>query len=78
MSKHYLSHLYDRFALRVLTNTRDFDARDETYSQQVSVVVWKTVRALREGRIRFHADIRREMQVKKRTKKLRVPRPPGG
>lgn len=69
MKNRYLARLYDQMALRVLANTKDFDARDEDYPTKVSAVVWQTVRRLRLGRQVFRAEIRREV----REQKKRVP-----
>lgn len=72
MKTGYLARLWDQMALRVLTNTRDFDARDDQYAQQVSTVVWQTVRRLRMGRKAFHADIQLAIEEKAKTR-LRKP-----
>lgn len=76
-----LKPLWDEMALRVLTNTRDFDCREEDYPRKVRAVVWQTVRELRHGRQDFHAEIRRELRDARRapaSSKKTPPRSGGG
>jgi len=59
----YLTRLWDDYSKIVLSNTRDFDARDESYEDKVADKVWSTVSKLREKRMAFRNMIRAELRV---------------
>jgi hypothetical protein len=72
----YLSRLWDEYSKIVLTNTRDFDARDADYETKVSDKVWLTVERLRSRRVDFRKMIQAELRITERldTKKKRTKR----
>lgn len=63
----YLARLWDDYSKIVLAGaTKDFDAREASYEQDVPERVWNTVAKMREKREAFRNMIRAEMRMARR------------